>query len=108
MKAKPTTREDLGLVPEAQVNGRHVTEGTEVTVKGAGRFRFMYQRPNGDPQPVPTDELPGPVPHAGRTRHHRLVAEVTLDVRGELRRRAVAPGPVLLQRLHRDPVEITT
>ena len=48
MKAKPTTREDLGLVPEAQVNGRHVTEGTEVTVKGAGRFRFMYQRPNGD------------------------------------------------------------
>ncbi len=56
---------------------------------------------------VPPHELRRAIGRRRRTCQHRLARQVPLDVRRQLRRRAVAPRPVLLQRLHRDPVEIT-
>jgi hypothetical protein len=58
------------------------------------------------PHPVPPHELPYPVCRARGAGQDRLVAQVPLEVRPQLRRGAVASGAVLLQRLHRDPVQI--
>ena len=55
---------------------------------------------------VPPHELPQPVRRRRRTGQHRLVVQVALDVGGEAVGRLVAPGAVLLQRLHHDPVQL--
>ncbi|MHC4590422.1 MAG: hypothetical protein ACYTAQ_14110, partial [Planctomycetota bacterium] len=64
------------------------------------------ERRRGDAQAVPLDELAELVDHARGPRHHRLAGEIPLDVGGELARRLVAPGAVLLHRLHHDPVQV--
>ena len=58
------------------------------------------------PDPVAADELFGLVQAARRAGDDRLMVEEPVDVRFELRGGAVAPRPVLLQRLHHDPVEV--
>ena len=58
------------------------------------------------PRPVLPDELPQPIRPARRRRQHRLRRQVTQDVGPEAVGRLVPPGPVLLQRLHHDPVEV--
>ena len=55
---------------------------------------------------VPPHELPQPVAHRRRARLHRLVVQVVLEVHRQAVGRLVAPRPVLLQRLHHDPVEV--
>ena len=55
---------------------------------------------------VPPHELPQPVAHRRRTRRHRLVVQVALEVHRQAVGRLVAPVAVLLQRLHHDPVEV--
>jgi hypothetical protein len=55
---------------------------------------------------VPPGILPQPVAGACRTRHDRLVVQIAANVGGQFGRRAIAAGAILLQRLHRDPVEI--
>ena len=57
--------------------------------------------------PVLVRQLAEPVEGAGRTGEDRFAIHVTEDVGGELGGRVVAPGPVLLQGLHDDPVEIS-
>ncbi len=56
--------------------------------------------------PVPTDELSQPIGGARRAGLHRLVVHVALDIRSQFHGRGVAPGPVFLEGLHDDPVEV--
>ncbi|HVT54698.1 MAG TPA: hypothetical protein VHD34_01430, partial [Xanthobacteraceae bacterium] len=56
---------------------------------------------------VATHEFVEPVEPARRSRLHRLVLEVMLDVERESAHRVVAALAFLLERSHRDPVEIT-
>ena len=51
-------------------------------------------------------ELPHPVERTRRSRLHRLVRQVPLDVGHQTVRRLVPTRPVLLQRLEHDPVQI--
>ena len=55
---------------------------------------------------VPPHEFAQPVAQRRGTRLHRLVMQIMLDVHGQAVGRLVAPLPVLLQRLHHDPVEV--
>ena len=55
---------------------------------------------------MPPNILPQAVASACRTRHDRLMVQIPPNVGGQLGRRAVAASAILLQRLHRDPVEI--
>ena len=51
-------------------------------------------------------ELPQPVRRRRRAGLDRVVRQVALDVAGEAAGRLVPPRPVLLQRLHHDPVQL--
>ena len=53
---------------------------------------------------VPPGELAEPVTHRRRARQDRLVRQVSPDVGRQGARRLVPPVPVLIQRLHHDPV----
>jgi hypothetical protein len=55
---------------------------------------------------MPADELADAVGRRRRSGEHRLVVQVPLQIGGKVRGRSVAARPILLQRLHRDPVEI--
>src|SRR5262249_49745571 len=56
--------------------------------------------------PVFAGQLAEPVAGGRRTRLHRLVLQVALHVPGQPVGRLVAPRPVLLPRLHGDPVPL--
>ena len=55
---------------------------------------------------VPANRLLDPVSRRGRTRHHRLVVQVSFEIRRQTGRSIVTPGPVLLQTLHHNPIQI--
>jgi hypothetical protein len=58
------------------------------------------------PESVPARKLRGAVPSARRSGHDGFVAQVPPNVSGHSDRRLVPSGPVLLERLHRDPVQV--
>lgn len=62
--------------------------------------------PEGDGDAVPLDEFPDLVRRTGRAGGDGLAGEEALDVLGQGAGGVVAPGAVLLHRLHGDPVEI--
>ena len=60
-----------------------------------------------DPDSVPLGVLAQSIERARRPRLDDLVVPKPRDVRRELRRSRVAPRPILLERLHHDPVQVT-
>ena len=56
---------------------------------------------------VTPHELGEAIARARRSRLHRFISQVPTEIGGQLLHRRVAPGAVLLQGLHGDPVEVT-
>ena len=82
--------------------------GLPLAHRNPGNQRRYHGRRRSPNQLVPFPGLLQFVGRARRARHNRLVREVALDVRRQSVDRLVATRPVLLQRLHNDPVEIST
>ena len=61
-----------------------------------------------DADAMPPNELADAIPRARRACENRLVVEMAPEIRREIRDRSVPARPILLERLHRDPVEITS
>src|SRR5207302_2475428 len=57
---------------------------------------------------MPAHELPGAIHRAWRPCQHRLILEVSLEVGCQIRRGTIPSRPILLQRLHRYPVQFAT
>ena len=55
---------------------------------------------------IPPCKLPQPIAGPGRRRLDRFVAQMPLDVPRQTAGRVIAPGPILVQALHHDPVQI--
>ena len=66
-----------------------------------------HNRSDGQADSVPPGKPAHAVESARGTGQHRFMLQVPADISRQVRRRAVAAGAVLLQRPHRDPVEIT-
>ena len=62
--------------------------------------------PSSGPPRLRRANLREPIPRRRRARLHRLVGQVAHHVGGEVVGRLVPPPPVLLQRLHHDPVQL--
>ena len=71
-----------------------------------GHQRDERHAAGGHREPVPPHELAERVEGAGRPRGDRLVLEVPLEIPGEAAGRLVSAGPILLDGLEHDPVEI--
>ena len=85
--------------------------GSEIHHRDAHQSRNESQggyHPGQDGYPVPSNEFPKPIAGAWRPRLDGLVLQVTLDIRGKLRRRGVSPRAISLQGFHDDPVEIAS
>jgi hypothetical protein len=90
-----------GAIPLARdprrLDGRHHRERDE---------QHQQARRDAHADPMPPHELACAVGRARRPGADRLVAEIPAEIVGELGRGPVAPSAVLVERLHRDPVEV--
>ena len=68
--------------------------------------RQRHERRCGEGEPVPPNQFLDPVKRARRTRDHRLVIEVPLNVGGQTVGRFVSARAILFQTLHHDPVQV--
>ena len=68
--------------------------------------RQRHERRCGEDEPVPLSQFLDPVKRARRTRDHRLVIEVPLNVGGQTVGRFVSARAILFQTLHHDPVQV--
>ena len=68
--------------------------------------RQRHKRRCGEGEPVPLSQFLDPVKRARRTRDHRLVIEVPLNVGGQTVGRFVSARAILFQTLHHDPVQV--
>ena len=85
--------------------GAHRPDRLPRRARQAGH-KSQDQQARGNHAPlVAADEFPHPVARGRRMRLDRFPREIPLHVGGETVGRFIAPRPILLQRLHHDPVE---
>ena len=82
----------------ARLYGHRQDEGDQ-SCNGRGADR--------DTKAMPSGEFGEAICRAWRTGEHGQVLQMTTQVSCEIRDCPVAPRPILLERLHRDPVEIS-
>ena len=70
------------------------------------RQEHDQQRRGGDAKPVAPDKLAHPITDGRWTGQDRLIVQMPPDIERQRVRSLVAAGPVLLERLQRDPVEV--
>ena len=73
-----------------------------------GNYKESYRSGRSNANQMTTDEFRCPVDRTRRAIQYGFVGQVSLYVRRQIRRRAVAPRAVFLESLHRDPIKITT
>src|SRR5207249_9023309 len=87
------------------------------------RFLFSQKQPRGNSQAddqrktygtagakselVPANQFLETVDSTGWTRDYRFVQQVALHIRPQSIGRLVTPSPVLLQRFHHDPIQVS-
>ena len=74
--------------------------------RGESNQQDRHQRGGAESESMAHRVFPQAICGGGRARDDGFVAQVPLDVGGELRGRGVASSAIFLQRLQRDPVQI--
>ena len=83
------------------------TPGLEGEPEDRGDHQSHQGGRERDADPVPADEFVSAIEHTRRAGQDGFDSQMATDVLGQLPRRGVASRPVLVQRLHDDPIEVS-
>ena len=70
-----------------------------------GQHRNAHRQDRQDRHPIAMNHFSQPVCRARRPRLHRFIGEIAFDIPGQPVGGFIAPGPVLVECFHHDPVE---